>query len=54
MYKKGVNPCAYIIASDVLTLLAGSWDDGNPNYEIQSNNWIASDYKSGTKCGTKV
>ena len=39
-FKKDVNPCELIIATDGILLLAGSWDTGKPTYTIPISDWI--------------
>ncbi len=43
LYKKNINPCSFVIASDGTKLLAGSWDDSNPKYEIDVDDWLSTD-----------
>lgn len=39
-FKKDVNPCELIIATDGILLLAGSWDTAKPTYTIPISDWI--------------
>lgn len=41
LYKKELNPCKLIIATDGLRLIAGSWDCKTPQIDIEINDWVS-------------
>ncbi|MDB5012291.1 MAG: ribosomal protein [Daejeonella sp.] len=44
-FESNVNPCSLIIACDGIRLAAGYWDQAEKKYEIETENWIATDKK---------
>ena len=47
-FKKDVNPCELIIATDGKNLLAGSWDSASPEFSIPISEWLATDTNFGS------
>lgn len=43
LFKKEVNPCELILATDGINLIAGTWDSANPLFSIPVSNWLATD-----------
>lgn len=41
LYKSELNPCKLIIATDGLTLFAGTWDDNEPKFKIEVSDWLS-------------
>lgn len=44
-FKKNINPCELIIATDGLTIVAGTWDSSSPQFTIGVNDWLPTDQK---------
>src|SRR5690606_23163564 len=47
-FKKNVNPCELIIATDGKNLLAGSWDSASPEFSIPISEWLTTDSNFGS------
>lgn len=47
-FKKDINPCELVIATDGINLLAGTWDSANPEFEIPISNWLTTDTDFGS------
>lgn len=47
-FKKDVNPCELIIATDGKLLLAGSWDSSDPQFSIPVCEWLITDSNFGS------
>jgi len=43
LYKKNINPCCLVIASDGQRILAGHWDNATPKFNIPIENWLTTD-----------
>ena len=47
-FKKDINPCELIIATDGKLLLAGSWDSADPQFSIPISEWLTTDSNFGS------
>jgi energy-coupling factor transporter ATP-binding protein EcfA2 len=47
LYPSELNPCKLIIATDGTKLLAGSWDDNTPRYELNVQDWVSANDNFG-------
>lgn len=47
-FKKEINPCELIIATDGKHLLAGSWDSAKPEFSVPVAEWLTTDATFGS------
>lgn len=47
-FKKDINPCELIIATDGKNLVAGSWDSASPEFSIPISEWLTTDSNFGS------